>query len=110
MAPGEGMPLSGALAAAGYALGGHRVHVMSVNDYLARRDADWMRPVYQMLGVSSGYIGQDSDRRYRENAYAAQVTYAPASELGFDVLRDRLSDAVAEFLAPAPAAVPTAVA
>jgi preprotein translocase subunit SecA len=102
MATGEGKTLSGALAAAGHALGGHRVHVMSVNDYLARRDADWMRPVYQMLGVSSGCIGQDSDRRQREDAYAAQVTYAPVSELGFDVLRDRLREDVAELLAPAP--------
>jgi len=102
MATGEGKTLSGALAAAGYALRGHRVHVMSVNDYLARRDADWMRPVYQMLGVSSGCIGQDSDRRHREDAYAAQVTYAPVSELGFDVLRDRLREDVAELLVPTP--------
>jgi preprotein translocase subunit SecA len=102
MATGEGKTLSGALAAAGYALGGHRVHVMSVNDYLARRDADWMRPVYQMLGVSSGSIGHDSDRRHREDAYAAQVTYAPVSELGFDVLRDRLCEDAAELLVPAP--------
>src|SRR5215813_12841369 len=56
MATGEGKTLSGALAAAGHALRGHRVHVMSVNDYLARRDAGWMRPVYQMLGVSCGCI------------------------------------------------------
>ena len=58
MATGEGKTLSGALAAAGYALRGRRVHVMSVNDYLARRDAGWMRPVYQMLGVSSGCIAR----------------------------------------------------
>src|SRR6516164_4910676 len=102
MATGEGKTLSGALAAAGYALRGHRVHVMSVNDYLARRDAHWMRPVHQMLGVSSGWIGQDSDRRHREDAYAAQVTYAPVSELGFDVLRDRLREDVKELLVPAP--------
>jgi preprotein translocase subunit SecA len=102
MATGEGKTLSGAIAAAGYALRGHRVHVMSVNDYLARRDAAWMRPVYQMLGVSSGCIGQDSDRRHREAAYAAQVTYAPVSELGFDVLRDRLREDVRELLGPAP--------
>src|SRR5215469_8975693 len=102
MATGEGKTLSGALAAAGYALRGHRVHVMAVNDYLARRDAGWMRPVYQMLGVSSGCIGQDSDRRHREDAYAAQVTYAAVSELGFDVLRDRLREDVKELLVPAP--------
>lgn len=102
MATGEGKTLSGALAAAGYALRGHRVHVMSVNDYLARRDAEWMRPVYQMLGVSSGWIGQDRDRPQREAAYAAQVTYASVSELGFDVLRDRLREDVNELLVPAP--------
>jgi preprotein translocase subunit SecA len=102
MATGEGKTLAGALAAAGYALRGHQVHVMSVNDYLARRDAEWMRPVYQLLGVSVGYIGQDSDRQHREAAYAAQVTYASVSELGFDVLRDRLRDDVAELLVPDP--------
>lgn len=102
MATGEGKTLSGALAAAGYALGGHRVHVMSVNDYLARRDADWMRPVYQLLGVSCGSIGQDSDRRQREAAYAAQVTYGSVSELGFDVLRDRLREDVTDLLVPPP--------
>ena len=102
MATGEGKTLSGALAAAGYALRGHRVHVMSVNDYLARRDADWMRPVYQLLGVSCDWIAQDSDRRQREDAYAAQVTYGSVSELGFDVLRDRLREDVTELLVPAP--------
>ena len=60
MATGEGKTLSGALAAAGYALRGRSVHVMSVNDYLARRDADWMRPVYDLLGVTVGSIGQAS--------------------------------------------------
>lgn len=102
MATGEGKTLSGALAAAGYALRGRRVHVMAVNDYLARRDAQWMRPVYQVLGVSSGHIVAGSDRRRREDAYAAQVTYAPVSELGFDVLRDRLREDADELLVPAP--------
>jgi preprotein translocase subunit SecA len=102
MAAGEGKTLSGALAAAGYALRGHHVHVMSVNDYLACRDADWMRPVYQMLGVSSGAIGQYSGRQHREAAYAAQVTYAAVSELGFDVLRDRLRTDTGQVLVPVP--------
>jgi preprotein translocase subunit SecA len=90
MATGEGKTLSGALAAAGYALRGRSVHVMSVNDYLARRDAEWMRPVYDLLGVSVGWIGQASTPEDRRRAYAAQVTYGPVSEFGFDVLRDRL--------------------
>jgi preprotein translocase subunit SecA len=91
MATGEGKTLSGALAAAGYALRGRSVHVMSVNDYLARRDAEWMRPVYNLLGVTVGWIGQASTPADRRSAYAAQVTYGSVSEFGFDVLRDRLA-------------------
>src|SRR5580700_5524907 len=72
MATGEGKTLSGALAAAGYALRGRSVHVMSVNDYLARRDADWMRPVYDLLGVTVSWIGQASAPADRTRAYAAQ--------------------------------------
>jgi preprotein translocase subunit SecA len=90
MATGEGKTLSGALAAAGYALQGRSVHVMSVNDYLARRDAEWMRPVYDLLGVTVGWIGQAVTPADRRRAYAAQVTYGSVSEFGFDVLRDRL--------------------
>jgi preprotein translocase subunit SecA len=102
MATGEGKTLSGALAAAGYALRGRSVHVMSVNDYLARRDAEWMRPVYDLLGVSVGWIGQGSTVSERLRAYAAQVTYAPVSEFGFDVLRDRLVTDVADLVAGDP--------
>ena len=95
MATGEGKTLSGALAAAGYALRGRSVHVMSVNDYLARRDAEWMRPVYDLLGVTVGWIGQASTPADRSSAYAAQVTYGAVSEFGFDVLRDRLATSAA---------------
>jgi preprotein translocase subunit SecA len=102
MATGEGKTLSGALAAAGYALRGRSVHVMSVNDYLARRDAEWMRPVYGLLGVTVGWIGQNSTAAERRRAYAAQVTYAPVSEFGFDVLRDRLVTDVADLVAGEP--------
>ncbi len=102
MATGEGKTLAGALAAAGYALRGRSVHVMSVNDYLARRDAEWMRPVYDLLGVTVGWIGQGSTVAERRRAYAAQVTYAPVSELGFDVLRDRLVTDVADLVAGDP--------
>src|SRR5487761_106706 len=102
MATGEGKTLSGALAAAGYALRGRSVHVMSVNDYLARRDAEWMRPVYDLLGVTVGWIGQGSTAAERRRAYAAQVTYAPVSEFGFDVLRDRLVTDVADLVAGDP--------
>ncbi len=102
MATGEGKTLSGALAAAGHALSGRSVHVMSVNDYLARRDAEWMRPVYDLLGVSVGWIGQSATAPERRRAYAAQVTYAPVSEFGFDVLRDRLVTDIADLVAGEP--------
>jgi preprotein translocase subunit SecA len=98
MATGEGKTLSGALAAAGHALRGRSVHVMSVNDYLARRDAEWMRPVYDLLGVTVGWLGQASTVSERRRAYAAQVTYAPVSEIGFDVLRDRLVTDIADLV------------
>jgi preprotein translocase subunit SecA len=91
MATGEGKTLAGAIAAAGYALSGRSVHVVAVNDYLARRDAEWMRPVYDLLGVAVGWINQDSTPEERRAAYQAEVTYAPVSEIGFDVLRDRLA-------------------
>jgi len=96
MATGEGKTLSGALAAAGYVRRGHRVQVMSVNDYLARRDAEWMGPVYDLLGVSVGWVTQASAPEERRRAYAADVCYGSASEIGFDVLRDRLAISVAE--------------
>jgi len=102
MATGEGKTLSGALAAARYALGGRPVHVTSVNDYLARRDAEWMGPVYELLGVTVGCIGQDSTPAQRRAAYAARVTYAPVSEIGFDVLRDRLATDAADLVTAEP--------
>src|SRR5580693_3143192 len=102
MATGEGKTLSGALAAAGYALRGRSVHVMSVNDYLARRDAEWMRPVYGLLGVTVGWIGQAATQADRRSAYAAQVTYGSVSEFGFDVLRDRLATSPDERITTTP--------
>ncbi|NIJ13876.1 preprotein translocase subunit SecA [Saccharomonospora amisosensis] len=90
MATGEGKTLAGALAAAGHALQGRRVHVISVNDYLARRDAEWMRPVYDLLGVSVGWVEPALTAQERREAYSAQVCYGAVSEIGFDVLRDRL--------------------
>ena len=96
MATGEGKTLAGALAAAGYALQGKAVHVMSVNDYLARRDAEWMGPVYELLGVSVGWVGQTATPAERRAAYAKDVTYGSVSEMGFDLLRDRLSTDTAD--------------
>ena len=102
MATGEGKTLSGALAAAGYVRRGHRVQVMSVNDYLARRDAEWMGPVYGLLGVSVGWVTQASTTQERRQAYAADVCYGSASEIGFDVLRDRLATSVADLVTTEP--------
>ncbi|MEV4257419.1 hypothetical protein AB0J52_30045, partial [Spirillospora sp. NPDC049652] len=102
MATGEGKTLAGAIAAAGYALRGRRVHVMSVNDYLARRDAEWMGPLYELLGVSVAWVGQTSTPDERRAAYAADVTYAPVSEIGFDLLRDRLATSGGDLVLPEP--------
>jgi preprotein translocase subunit SecA len=100
MATGEGKTLVGALAAAGYALRGRRVHVVSVNDYLARRDAEWMRELYALLGVGVGWVDQwTEDRRC---GYACDVTYVPVSELGFDVLRDRMCTDPTQIVLPEP--------
>ncbi|MET7280216.1 accessory Sec system translocase SecA2 [Kribbella sp. NPDC005582] len=96
MATGEGKTLAGAFAAAGYAVGGRRVHVLAVNDYLARRDSEWMGPVYELLGVTVSHVGQASTPEERRTAYQAEVCYVPVSEVGFDVLRDRLVNDVSE--------------
>lgn len=102
MATGEGKTLAGAIAAAGHALSGRRVQVMEVNDYLARRDADWMGPLYDFLGLSVSWIGQSSTPDERRAAYLADVCYAPVSEVGFDVLRDRLVTDVADRVCATP--------
>ena len=102
MATGEGKTLAGALAAARYALTGRSVQVASVNDYLAQRDAEWMRPLYDLLGVTVGHITAASTPEERRQAYEAQVTYAPISEIGFDVLRDRLVTDPADLVAAPP--------
>src|SRR5689334_10731142 len=81
MATGEGKTLAGAFAAAGYAIGGRRVQVMAVNDYLARRDAEWMAPIYELLGVTVSHVGQASTPEERRAAYQAEVGYVPVSEV-----------------------------
>ena len=89
MLTGEGKTLVGALAAAGYALQGRRVHVVSVNDYLAVRDARWMGPLFELLGVSVDSVSAARTDAQRREAYRAEVVYGSVSEIGFDVLRDR---------------------
>jgi preprotein translocase subunit SecA len=102
MATGEGKTLAGAIAAAGYAIGGRHVHVISVNDYLARRDAEWMGPLLEAMGLTVGWITGDSTPAERREAYRCNVTYASVNEIGFDVLRDQLVTDVDELVSPDP--------
>lgn len=102
MATGEGKTLAGAIAAAGYALGGRSVHVISVNDYLARRDAEWMAPLLEALGLTVGWITADATPAQRREAYGCNVTYGSVNEIGFDVLRDQLVISVDDLVSPSP--------
>ena len=102
MATGEGKTLAGAIAAAGYALAGRSVHVISVNDYLARRDAEWMGPLLEAMGLTVGWITADSTPDERRAAYGCDVTYASVNEIGFDVLRDQLVTDVEDLVSPDP--------
>jgi preprotein translocase subunit SecA len=102
MATGEGKTLSGAIAAAGYALAGRHVHVVTINDYLARRDAEWMGPLIEAMGLTVGWITAESTSEERRNAYGCDVTYASVNEIGFDVLRDQLVVDVADLVSPNP--------
>ncbi|MEZ3160705.1 accessory Sec system translocase SecA2 [Microbacterium sp. BWT-B31] len=98
---GEGKTLVGALAAAGFALAGRRVHVLSVNDYLAQRDAEWMSPLLAVLGLRVGWVGQLTPTADRRQAYLCDVVYASVSEVGYDVLRDRFATTDADRVRPA---------
>lgn len=102
MATGEGKTLAGAIAAAGYAIAGRSVHVISVNDYLARRDAEWMGPLLEALGLTVGWITADATPEQRREAYACNVTYGSVNEIGFDVLRDQLVISVDDLVSPSP--------
>ena len=90
MQTGEGKTLAAVPAVAWLARERKGVHVMTVNDYLARRDARWMGPVYDALGLTVGFINSTMTPDQRRAAYACDVTYATANECGFDLLRDQL--------------------
>src|SRR5438876_771544 len=90
MQTGEGKTLAAVPAIVWYAKQGQGVHVMTANDYLARRDAAWMGPIYRFLGISVGCIQQTLNAEARKQAYACDVTYSTANEMGFDYLRDQL--------------------
>ena len=96
MKTGEGKTLVATLPCYLNALSGRPVHVVTVNDYLAQRDADWMRVVHEALGLSVGCIVHDMDDEARKTAYAADITYATNNELGFDYLRDNMKYARAD--------------
>jgi len=90
MKTGEGKTLSSVAAAYLNSLPGLGVHMVTVNDYLAERDAKWMKPVYDYLGVSVGWILSSMDPEVRQPHYNADITYATNNELGFDYLRDNM--------------------
>ncbi len=94
MKTGEGKTLTATLAAFLNTLAGDSVHVVTVNDYLARRDAEWMKPVYDTLGVSVASIQDPDDHAARQVKYACDVVYGTNSEFGFDYLRDNMSESL----------------
>ncbi|NLP38902.1 MAG: accessory Sec system translocase SecA2 [Corynebacterium pollutisoli] len=89
MATGEGKTLVGAMAATGFALTGKRVHVITVNDYLAERDAEWMRPLVEFFGLRVASVTEKMGPAERREAYSGDIVYGPVNEIGFDVLRDQ---------------------
>lgn len=90
MATGEGKTLAGAMAAVGFALQGKRVHVITVNSYLAGRDNGWMGPLFDFFGLTHGAIHEDLTADQRRDIYSRDVIFGAINELGFDVLRDQL--------------------
>src|SRR3546814_5601250 len=90
MRTGEGKTLGATVATYLNALEGKGVHVVTVNDYLASRDCDWMGRVYRFLGLTTGVIVPNLREDERRQAYAADITYANNNELGFDYLRDNM--------------------
>src|SRR5262249_45698455 len=93
MVTGEGKTLVATLPAFLNGLTGKGVHVVTVNDYLARRDCEWMLPIYRALGMEAGYIQSDMDPVLRRKAYDCDITYGTNSEFGFDYLRDNMKPA-----------------
>jgi preprotein translocase subunit SecA len=100
MKTGEGKTLTATLAVFLNSLGGKGVHLVTVNDYLARRDAEWMRPIYEALGVSVAAIQESDDHATRQRKYACDVTYGTNSEFGFDYLRDNMAAALEHTVQP----------
>ena len=91
MRTGEGKTLMSTLAAYLNALTGEGVHLVTVNEYLAQRDADWMGPIYRFLGLTVGVIKNQQDPNEKRAAYRCDITYGTNNEFGFDYLRDNLA-------------------
>ncbi|OFW09933.1 MAG: preprotein translocase subunit SecA [Acidobacteria bacterium RIFCSPLOWO2_02_FULL_67_36] len=98
MKTGEGKTLVATLPAYLNALGGKGVHVVTVNDYLARRDSEWMGRIYRFLGMSVGVIQHDLNDQERQVAYASDITYGTNNEFGFDYLRDNMKFDLAHYV------------
>ncbi len=96
MKTGEGKTLVATLAAYLNALSGEGVHIITVNDYLAQRDSDWMGPLYQFLGLSVGVILSGQDTETKRAAYACDITFGTNNEYGFDYLRDNMAFSIEE--------------
>ena len=96
MKTGEGKTLVGVFPVYLNALTGRGVHVVTVNDYLASRDADWMGKVYSFLGMTTGIVVPDMEEEAKLAAYASDITYATNNELGFDYLRDNMKSDLAQ--------------
>jgi preprotein translocase subunit SecA len=94
MRTGEGKTLTATLPVFLNTLAGDSVHVVTVNDYLARRDSEWMKPIYDALGVSVSAVQDGDDHETRQRKYAGDVTYGTNSEFGFDYLRDNMAPAL----------------
>ena len=98
MKTGEGKTLVATLPAYLNALEGKGVHVVTVNDYLARRDSEWMGKIYRFLGMTVGVIQHDLNDQERQEAYAADITYGTNNEFGFDYLRDNMKFELAHYV------------
>jgi preprotein translocase subunit SecA len=96
MRTGEGKTLTATLPVVLNALAGRGVHVVTVNDYLARRDAEWMSPIYEFLGLRVGVLQTMQSYEDKQAAYGADITYGTNSEFGFDYLRDNMAQALEE--------------
>jgi preprotein translocase subunit SecA len=96
MKTGEGKTLTATLPIVLNALAGKGVHLVTVNDYLARRDAEWMSPIYDALGITWGVLQNNQEYEDKQAAYAADVTYGTNSEFGFDYLRDNMATSMEE--------------